>query len=71
MVAKGEGNVNCYMGVLFHCRVRRRFGPVIADQSAPVLAQIVDFQQLEELGDQLLVSSDGTEWLQALREVSP
>ena len=37
----------------------------------PELAQIADLQQLEELADHLLVSSNGTEWPQALREVSP
>ena len=52
-------------------QVRRRFGPVIAEQSVPSLARIVDLQRLEELGDQLLVSQDGAEWLQALREASP
>ncbi|WP_373508681.1 transposase [Thiocapsa sp.] len=40
-------------------QVRRRFGPVIAEQSAPLLAKIVDLQQLEELDDQLLLSADG------------
>ncbi len=52
-------------------QVRRRFGPVITEQSTPLLARILDLQQLEELGDQLLVRQDGAEWLQALREASP
>ncbi len=51
-------------------QVRRRFGPVIAEQSVPLLAKLVDLQQLEELGDQLLLSADGAAWLQALREAS-
>lgn len=49
-------------------QVRRRFGPVIAEQSAPLLARIIDLQQLEELGDQLLLSSNGEEWLRHVRE---
>ncbi len=49
-------------------QVRRRFGPAIAEQSAPLLARIIDLQQLEELGDQLLLSSNGEEWLRHVRE---
>jgi len=48
--------------------VRRRFGPAIAEQSAPWLAQIRDLGALEALGDQLLVLADGDAWLSALRE---
>ena len=48
--------------------VRRRFGPVTAEQSEPLLAKIVDLQQFEELGDQLLLSADGEEWLRQVRE---
>lgn len=51
-------------------QVRRRFGPAIAEQSAPLLAQIVDLQQLEDLGDQLLLSANGAAWLEALRSAS-
>jgi hypothetical protein len=51
-------------------QVRRRFGPAIAEQSAPLLAKIADLQQLEDLGDQLLLTADGTAWLQALRAAS-
>lgn len=48
--------------------VRRRFGPEIAEQSALLLAGLSDLQQLEELGDQLLLSPDGAAWLSHLRE---
>ncbi|WP_462322657.1 hypothetical protein [Halochromatium sp.] len=48
----------------------RRFGPAIAEQSLSLLAKIADFQQLEDLGDQLLLTADGTAWLQVLREAS-
>lgn len=50
-------------------QVRRRFGPTIAAQTEPLLAQVTDLQTLEELGDQLLVSPDGHDWLRALRGV--
>ena len=48
-------------------QARRRFGAAVADQTAPLLARISDLEQLEELGDQLLISADGDEWLQAVR----
>lgn len=47
--------------------VRHRFGAAVADQTEPLLARITDLEQLEELGDQLLISADGDEWLQAVR----
>ncbi len=49
--------------------VRRRFGPAIADRSAPWLARIRDLGALEELGDQLLIFADGEGWLRAVREI--
>ncbi|MFB1488896.1 MULTISPECIES: transposase [unclassified Thiocapsa] len=48
-------------------QVRRRFGPTIAEQTQPLLARIADLQTLEDLGDQLLISPDGDDWLQAVR----
>ncbi len=50
-------------------QLRRRFGPAIADRSAPWLARIRDLGALEELGDQLLILADGEGWLRAVREV--
>ncbi|MFB1491003.1 MULTISPECIES: hypothetical protein [unclassified Thiocapsa] len=50
--------------------VRRRFGPTIAEQTHPLLARIVDLQALEDLGDQLLISPDGDDWLLAVRRMS-
>jgi len=50
-------------------QVRRRFGPAIADRSAPWLARIRDLGALEELGDQLLILADGEGWLRAVREI--
>ena len=49
--------------------VRRRFGPVIGDQSAPWLGRIRDLGVLEELGDQLLILADGDTWLRAVRAI--
>lgn len=46
---------------------RRRFGPTIAEQTGQLLASISDLQQLEEFGDQVLLSEDGEDWLSALR----
>ncbi|WPL15270.1 putative transposase [Thiorhodovibrio winogradskyi] len=48
-------------------QARRRFSPEIAEQSQPLLAQISDLDQLEELGDQLLLSPDGDAWLAQLK----
>ena len=48
-------------------QVRRRFGPAVADRTAPLLARIVDLQRLEELGDQLLLCADGEAWLAQAR----
>jgi hypothetical protein len=50
-------------------QVRRRFGPAIADRSAPWLARIRDLGAPEELGDQLLILADGDCWLRAVREM--
>ena len=50
-------------------QVRRRFGPAIADRSAPWLARIRDLGALEELGDQLLILAEGDAWLRAVREI--
>jgi predicted transposase YdaD len=47
-------------------QVRRRFGSEIAERSEPLLARISDLEQLEELGDQLLLSADGKVWLSEL-----
>jgi len=52
-------------------QVRRRFGPAIATQTEPLLAGINDLQQLEDLGDQLLISPDGEDWLRAVRAIQP
>ena len=52
-------------------QVRRRFGPTIATQTEPLLARINDLQQLEDLGDQLLISPDGEDWLRAVRAIQP
>ncbi|WP_300971365.1 hypothetical protein [Thiocapsa sp.] len=51
-------------------QVRRRFGLTIAEQTEPLLARIVDLQTLEDLGDQLLISPDGEDWLRAVRHMS-
>ncbi len=50
--------------------VRRRFGPTVAEQTQPLLACIADLQTLEDLGDQLLISPDGSHCLQAVRSMS-
>lgn len=50
-------------------QVRLRFGAAAAEQTAPLLARITDLQQLEELGDHLLTSADGDDWLQAVRNI--
>lgn len=50
---------------------RRRFGPAIAEQTQPLLAGIHDLRQLEELGDQLLLSQDDEDWLGAVRKAGP
>ncbi len=47
--------------------VRRRFGPKTAEQAEPLLARIADLQALEDLGDQLLISPDGDDWLRAVQ----
>lgn len=51
-------------------QVRLRFGPAMAEQTAPLLARIVDLQRLEELGDQLLICADGEAWLVQVRAAS-
>ncbi|WP_300971790.1 Rpn family recombination-promoting nuclease/putative transposase [Thiocapsa sp.] len=51
-------------------QVRRRFGLTIAEQTEPLLACIADLQTLEDLGDQLLISPDGEDWLRAVRHMS-
>ncbi|NEV63254.1 Rpn family recombination-promoting nuclease/putative transposase [Thiorhodococcus minor] len=51
-------------------QARRRFGATIAEQTRPLLARITDLQRLEELADQLLISADGDDWLQAVRSAS-
>ena len=48
-------------------QVRLRFGAAIAEETAPLLARIVDLQRLEELGDQLLLCADGEAWLMQVR----
>ena len=50
-------------------QVRRRFGPAIADRSAPWLAHIRDLGALEELSDQLLILSEEDAWLRAVRDI--
>ena len=52
-------------------QVRRLFGPSIAMQTGPLLARINDLQQLEDLGDQLVISPDGEDWLGAVRAIQP
>lgn len=51
-------------------QVRLRFGASVAEQTAPLLARVVDLQQLEELGDQLLLCADGEAWLVQVRAAS-
>ena len=46
--------------------IHKRFGPEVARQSEALLAGIADAQRLEDLGEALLDSADGTAWLQAL-----
>ena len=50
--------------------VRLRFGAAVAEQTAPLLARVVDLQRLEELGDQLLLCADGEAWLVQVRAAS-
>ncbi|WP_245232528.1 Rpn family recombination-promoting nuclease/putative transposase [Thiorhodococcus minor] len=50
-------------------QVRRRFGATTAERTKPLLARITDLQQLEDLAEQLLISADGDDWLQALRDI--
>ncbi len=50
-------------------QVRRLFGTTTAEQTELLLARITDLQQLEELGDQLLTSANGDDWLQAVRNI--
>ena len=45
-----------------------RFGPAIAEQTEPMLARIDNLQQLEDFGDQLLLSQDGAVWLGVVRK---
>ncbi|HSO83541.1 transposase [Thiocapsa sp.] len=49
-------------------QVRRRFGPTIAEQTQLLLAGIADLQTFEDLGEQLLISPDGDDWLKAERD---
>ena len=49
-------------------QARRRFGPAIAEQTEPMLARIDNLQQLEDFGDQLLLSQDGEGWLGVVRK---
>lgn len=51
-------------------QVGKRFGAEVAEQSAPLLERIDDFQPLEDLFEQLLDSADGEAWLQALRQTA-
>ncbi|HRY15888.1 MAG TPA: hypothetical protein P5330_08455 [Candidatus Competibacteraceae bacterium] len=50
--------------------VRRRFGEVVAVGSAPLLAQIALPAVLEDVGEILLDSADGEEWLKRLEAVA-
>jgi flagellar biosynthesis/type III secretory pathway protein FliH len=52
-------------------QARRRFGPTIAEQTGRLLAGINNLEQLEELGDQLLLSRDAEDWLHAVRKAVP
>ena len=51
-------------------QVRLRFGAAVAEQTAPLLARVVDLPRLEELGDQLLLCADGEAWLVQARAAS-
>ncbi len=50
--------------------VDKRFGPEVAEQSAPQLDQIDNAQVLEDLAEALLDSTDGAAWLQALTKTA-
>ncbi len=45
----------------------RRFGPAVAERSAPLLARVVAPEALEFLGDAVLDTTDGEAWLAELR----
>ena len=47
--------------------VQFRFGAAVAERTAPVLAQIVDLQRLEQLADTLLLCADEQAWLAQVR----
>ncbi|MGB5737626.1 MAG: transposase, partial [Thiohalocapsa sp.] len=47
----------------------RRFGATTAEKTGPLLARITDLRQLEALGDELLTSATGDDWLQAVRNM--
>jgi hypothetical protein len=51
-------------------QIRKRFGPEVAGQSQPLLDRIADAQPLEDLGEALLDSADGTTWLQILGDTA-
>jgi hypothetical protein len=50
--------------------IRKRFGPEVAGQSRPFLERITDAQPLEDLGEALLDSPDGTTWLRILGDTA-
>lgn len=62
-----EQGLNAMRHVLVR-QARRRFGPAIAEQTEPMLAHIDNLRQLEDFGDQLLLSQDGEDWLDAVRK---
>lgn len=45
---------------------RHRFGTAITEHSDPLLERITDPEHLEALGEQLLISATGEQWLEAL-----
>lgn len=47
--------------------VRRRFGPAVAERSAPLLARVLVPETLEQLGEAVLDCPDGETWLAELR----
>jgi len=51
-------------------QIRKRFGPEVAGQSQPLLERITEAQPLEDLGEALLDSPDGTTWLQILSDTA-
>ena len=48
-------------------QIRKRFDEATAEQSAPLLDQIVDGEKLEDLGEAIIDAVDKAAWLQALR----